>query len=99
MRKKNELSEQYINALDFSQKSTFRHGQSERRTIKARGEVQGNYRAREESLRRRILLCPIVGTRENERIRNIVRLQARLHTCTIGDTLFKYLVMYGRALA
>jgi len=60
--------------------------------------MRGNYRARKESLRSWISLCPIVATRDNGRI-HIVHLQARLHTCTLDDTLFKYLVMNGRALA
>lgn len=53
------MSEQYINTciLDFSQNSTFRHGRNRREgRLRRAGEVQGNYRARKESLRRRILL-------------------------------------------
>jgi len=61
--------------------------------------MRGNYRARKESLHSWISLCPIVATRDNGRIHNIVHLQARLHTCTLDDTLFKYLVMNGRAFA
>jgi len=89
-----------INSFRYDQNQKNQKNQNKKkRTINAREETRDNHRARKKSFRSWMSLCPIVATRDNGWIHNIVHLQARPHTCTLDDTLFKYLVMNGRALA